>query len=301
MISRMAMTDIETLRSEGLDVSPRDVVRLNALGLKVERAARAAEFVAVPRLAFLGDISFREPTIGDEEWLAIAGQSFNLDDCDTETLVLAACLSTPFVELPDPRDRRAVMKLLKRFRRGPVRRYTCAQLVAALEYAMYGDDASTGELPPPRGEEPEKGESAFCRQPLWVGVLRDGIALRLGTAAELRALTASQLHALVQYACELKADGRSKEAARSSALGDYLRTLDEVRARSKAERGGSLEKGAHEFPGGAVESVAPVVGGPDRNDGQGGKYDVAEDENASAGRVGVSGTDAHDGESIANG
>lgn len=217
--------------------------------------------------------------------------------------MLAACLSTPCAELPDPRDRRAVMRLLKRFRKGPVRRYTCAQLAAALSYAMYGDDPALGELPPPKEDE-RKGEDEREAPPFWAGVLRDGIALRLGPPSELRALTASQLHALVQYACELKAGGRSKEAqeaARSSALGDYLRTLDEVRARSKAERGGSPEKGAHEFPGGAVESVAPVVGGPDRNDGQGGKYDVAEDENASAGRVGVSGTDAHDGESIANG
>lgn len=236
MISRMAMTDIETLRAEGLDVSPRDIVRLNALGLKVERAARAAEFVAVPRLAFLGDISFREPTIGDEEWLAIVGQSFNLEDGETETLVLAACLSTPFAELPDPRDRRAVMKLLKRFRKGPARRYTRAQLDAALEYAMYGNDATTGEAAPPKEDEEKEGDEKPEAQPLWVGALRDGIALRLGTAAELRSLTPSQLHALVQYRFELKL-GKPADAAQNTALGEYCRTLDAVRARRESGNG----------------------------------------------------------------
>lgn len=229
MISKLAMGDIEALRADGIDVPPRVVVRLNALGLKVERAARSAEFVAVPRLAFLGDVAFREPTIGDEEWLAVAGLSFDLDDGETETLVLAACLSTPARDLPDPRDRRAVAKLLKRFRKGPVRGYTRAQLAAALEYAMYGDDAATGELPPPRDGK-EEDEARTDPPPFWAGVLRDGMALRLGTPAELRALTASQLHALVQYKIELRTGEKGGgKAAKSTALGDYMRTLEEVR------------------------------------------------------------------------
>ena len=179
----------------------------------------------------------REPTIGDEEWLAVAGLSFNLEDGETETLVLAACLSTPPAELPDPRDRIAVMRHLKRFRKGRLRRYTRAQLAAALSYAMYGDDTELGELPPPK--EGERREDEAAPPPCWAGVLRDGIALRLGTPSELRALTASQLYALVQYACEVKAGGRSKEAqeaAKNTALGEYCRTLDAVRASADEPR-----------------------------------------------------------------
>ena len=230
MISVMAMRDIEAMTAEGLKISPRDIVRLNALGLKVERASRAAEFVAVPRLAFLGDVSFREPTIGDEEWLAVAGQSYNLDNPETETLVVAACLSTRHADLPDPRDVRAVGKLLKRFRKGPVCRYTRAQLAAALEYALYGNDATAGESAPPCEERPRESEDEREPMPQWAGVLRDGIALRLGTLAELKQLTTSQLYALVQYTIECKHGGKLGDAAKSTPLGDYMRTLESVRS-----------------------------------------------------------------------
>ena len=229
MISAMAMRDIDALRADGIDVSPRDIVRLNALGLRVERSARAAEFVAVPRLAFLGDISFREPMIGDEEWLSIVGLSYNLDDPETETLVLAACLSTRPELLPDPRDRKAVGNLLKRFRRGPVRQYTRAQLSAALEYAMYGNDATSGESAPPREGKPRKSEDEREPMPLWAGVLRDGVALKLGTLKDLKYLTTSQLYALVQYTIECKHGGKLGEAAKSTPLGDYLRTREAIR------------------------------------------------------------------------
>ena len=229
MISAMAMRDIEAMAAEGLHISPRDIVRLNALGLRVERASRAAEFVAVPRLAFLGDVSFREPTIGDEEWLAVAGQSYNLDNPETETLVVAACLSTRYADLPDPRDVPAVGRLLKRFRRGSIRRYTRAQLAAALEYALYGNDATAGESAPPREDRPSESEDEREPMPQWAGVLRDGIALRLGTLAELKQLTTSQLYALVQYTIECKHGGKLGDAAKSTPLGDYMRTLESIR------------------------------------------------------------------------
>lgn len=229
MISKMAMGDIEAMTAEGLKISPRDIVRLNALGLRVERASRAAEFVAVPRLAFLGDISFREPTIGDEEWLAVAGQSYNLDDPETETLVVAACLSTRCADLPDPRDVPAVGRLLKRFRKGPVRRYTRAQLAAALEYALYGNDATAGESAPPQEAKPRESEDEREPMPQWAGVLRDGVALKLGTLTELKQLTTSQLYALVQYSIECKHGGKLGDAAKSTPLGDYMRTLESIR------------------------------------------------------------------------
>lgn len=229
MISAMAMRDIDALRADGIEVSPRDIVRINALGLKVERAPRAAEFVAVPRLAFLGDTSFREPLIGDEEWLSIVGLSYNLDDPETETLVLAACLSTPPELLPNPRDRKTVGNLLKRFKRGQVQFFTRAQLSAALEYAMYGNDATSGESAPPREARPRESEDVREPMPLWAGVLRDGVALKLGSLEELRQLTTSQLYALVQYAIEIKHGGKLGDAAKSTPLGDYMRTLESIR------------------------------------------------------------------------
>ena len=46
-----------------------DAVKMNALGLKIERDANAFEVASVPRCAFLGDSILWEPTIGKRIWL----------------------------------------------------------------------------------------------------------------------------------------------------------------------------------------------------------------------------------------
>ena len=95
MVSEMAMEDVEALRAAGGDVSPRDVVRLNALGLKVERAAHAPDFAAVPRTAELCGLVFREPTIAAEAWMEEACGVFDDEDWQTVLLLRALSLSKP--------------------------------------------------------------------------------------------------------------------------------------------------------------------------------------------------------------
>lgn len=63
MISKLAKQTIEKWQSEGLKPTFDDVIRLNALGLKVEHGSEACEFSAVPRVAFLGDYTLFEPTV----------------------------------------------------------------------------------------------------------------------------------------------------------------------------------------------------------------------------------------------
>ena len=93
MISEMAMEDIEALRADGIEVTPRDVVRLNALGLKVERAERASSDFAMPRVAFLGRMPLREPTIAAELWFDETGHVFDHEDGDTILLLRAFSMS----------------------------------------------------------------------------------------------------------------------------------------------------------------------------------------------------------------
>ena len=50
MISKMAMEDIAALRADGIDVPPREVVRLNVLGLRVERGPESPDVFAAPRV-----------------------------------------------------------------------------------------------------------------------------------------------------------------------------------------------------------------------------------------------------------
>lgn len=83
MISKMAIEDIDSLAEEGIKLTPREIVRLNAYGLKVERSTDAAERYALPRVAMLGKLTLRQPTIGSEIFLQKAAAVFDFDSVDT--------------------------------------------------------------------------------------------------------------------------------------------------------------------------------------------------------------------------
>ena len=58
MVSKLAMEDIESLMEEGCVVRPSDVIRLNALGLKLEKLPDF-RLAAMPRAAVIGDVILR--------------------------------------------------------------------------------------------------------------------------------------------------------------------------------------------------------------------------------------------------
>lgn len=246
MISRMAMKDIEALRADGIDVPPREVVRLNALGLRVERSARAADFHVLPRVAFLGSIAFHEPTIGDETWLAEAQRVF-ADDVETVALLQSVCLSAKG-ELPDPTDREQVMAAIKSFQVRAAR-FTLSQILAAVSYAWTGADHVTGEYAPPRdgdGEDAEEPSEADV-PPLVAGVIRDGLALRIGTVDEMMKMRTSQVIAAAEAALAIEQGPEAFKNARSAAFADYMRTLEAVR--DSVRRGDGSKLDAMRTPG----------------------------------------------------
>ena len=241
MISKMAMEDIEAIRAGGIDVPPREVVRLNALGLRVERSAHGDGFSVLPRVAWLGDLCFREPTIGDEMWLGMASRTFDSDDAETLLLLRAASLSAKAEDLPPATDKKAVLKLVGDFQRGPASGYTVAQLFAALSYAISGADPEHGEEPPPRegGETDDGGvpadSAAADVPPLVAGVIMDGLALKLGGIEELAKLRPSQLRALVLYTLAAKNGDGVYKGEHGRALGAYFRALEAIRNPPAAE------------------------------------------------------------------
>lgn len=58
MTSHLAMEDIEALIDEGCVVHPADVVRLNALALKIEKRPDF-RFATLPRVALCGGVMFQ--------------------------------------------------------------------------------------------------------------------------------------------------------------------------------------------------------------------------------------------------
>ena len=243
MVSEMAMEDVEALRAAGGDVPPRDAVRLNALGLKVERASHAPDFAAVPRAAELCGLVFREPTIAAEAWMEEACGVFDDEDWQTVLLLRALSLSKPSAALPDPSDAAAVCGALAELK-AALAEATVRQLAAAVGYALHGNDARALEYPEPPAREAEDVAGEEEGVPVWAGVLYRGAVLRLGTVEELRRMRESELLSLVVCA-EAAAYGEGwRKSRHARALGEYLRALDAVKAR--ASHAHALQREAHE-------------------------------------------------------
>lgn len=233
MISKMAMEDIAALRADGIDVPPREVVRLNVLGLRVERGPDSPDVFAAPRVAFLGDVVLREPPLGADMWMRQAADAFNLDD-DAQTWFSLRVLScaVPWRELPDPTRPSAVRKAVERTLRD-LSDFTLRQVENALLWCIDGNLAETGENPPPRPAESDSSDSDAGDMPTRYspefGLFWRGVALRLGTAADLKDLTAGALMAACDRAEAMSGLFGDVKEVKGRALGDYLRSLDTVR------------------------------------------------------------------------
>lgn len=244
MVSEMAMEDIEAMRAAGVDVTPRDVVRLNALGLKVERSSRSADFHMLPRVAWAGEAVFREPTVAHEAWMCVAEKLFDLDDEDTVVLLRALCLSSKVEDLPDPSSRADVMDAIERLKAGPIASCTVRQLVNALGYALMGANACTGEHGPARSDDGTVADTDPDDFPVGRTV-QEGVVMGLGTVRELSAMTESQVEALVLYKREVEYGEHARKGAHGRAVGEYLTVCDEIRNRS-ASKSAAFEDEADE-------------------------------------------------------
>lgn len=235
MVSEMAIEDCEELLAQGLKLSCRDIVRLNALGVKAERGRDSVSFYALPRCCFLGKVCFREPTIGHEIWYDDVSREFDADDPVTDFLLRAYMMTRDADELPPPANVAEVEYQLEQFKRRTVAEFTTRQVVHAMAYCSAGCDADADELPDvPDRAAPEEAQSAD--QSIALGVVREGQALGLGISlADAKGMTRSALQDVVFRAYDMK-DIHVGESVRKQCLGDYLATLNNVKAR--------LEEGA---------------------------------------------------------
>ena len=91
MVSKLAEEDIEALIEEGCTIHPSDVIRLNALGLKIEKKPDFT-LSALPRIAVVGDVVLRQPTIAQDIFLDDATEILSNDPATIlalETYVLS--------------------------------------------------------------------------------------------------------------------------------------------------------------------------------------------------------------------
>lgn len=231
MISQTAIATLEEFEAKGLHPTPRDVVRLNAIGLKLEASRgkhAATSTYLLPRVAAVSEtLSFRQPTIGHEIWMQSVDRFIAPGDYQSMLAVRAFALSRPQSELPDPADPQSVKMAVDAFCRD-CRDLTRDQIYAALNYVMYGCDPTVGESSAKRDEDEPDEDSPDFTECIALGVLNEGRAVLWGiTEADMRNMTARQLSDVIDRATYY----HKVEQGEVDWEGRYYATADEIEER----------------------------------------------------------------------
>lgn len=237
MISKTAQADVEDMWEAGLKPTFADIIRLNAVALKVQQLKSGFALAELPRVAFLGGVVFHEPTIGSEMWFTSAQRLFDTDDEETFIILRSYSLSMPEDKLPDPVDEKAVRAGIQNFK-DSLSFATLPQILAATGYVIHGFKHDACENATPRKDDADDklvDETLNCYE---VGLLRQGMTYRIGTAADLCKLQPRVLQEMITQAMSRDHIVDVRKDAVSMAEDDYLRTLDEITARLKGESNG---------------------------------------------------------------
>lgn len=230
MISEMAMEDIEDLASHGTVLTPREIVRLNALGVKAEHNSDSYSFYALPRCVFLGDdVVLREPTVGHEIWYDMISRRFNIDDELTDFCLRAFMMSMDSDKLPQWDNIKQVTTTLQDFIKNKLKRYTLRQLICCVDYCINGNDPSNLEYPFVRQQEDQTEEDEDLDISIAVGAVRDLQMVGLGIPLkDIYTMTRSTIQHIVQNKYAEKGIDVEKKI-KDKAIGDYYSTLNEIK------------------------------------------------------------------------
>ena len=247
MVSQFAIDEIERMEVEGLHPTPRDIVRLNALGLKVDHGQSHAPLYFDRRCVWVGNICLMEPTIGISLFTAQYSNVFgaNTQVADVCLKAWAFHLKEPPAEAPPPKD---VVEAVSSFVTTHFSGIPVKRLVAAVDYCLYGCDSRSFESPVCRktiSEEDERtadDEEEDEAYNIDIGIVHEAEAMGLGiTLADARRHTRAQLNAIMERAIESRAaltigGGEFAKSQKDRHSGEFYATLDEIRHRLERER-----------------------------------------------------------------
>lgn len=233
MIAELAKEDYNDLKGEGLSPTLEDFDRLNQLALRIERGAETTAANA-PRIGWVDDVPFYEPTVAALQWLYEFAYRVNADTQTYNSFFYFACAHARkvevFKELENPKAiEKAVKKWLKSL---PC---TAREIDRACMYAAYGfDDAKAAKTPMRKKREAEaqitvEGENARRLEELVASSLAHGIRY-----LDLLASTPSRLNAMIISAQIEAGLTLSRDVVKMQV--DYTYTLQEIRERLIAEK-----------------------------------------------------------------
>lgn len=235
MLSGLFRKDYKAMTAQGVVFTPEDIVRLNALAVRVGLSQKPVSAVNLQRAVFMPcGIVLREPTIGHEMWLEEVGRFMDYHETRVFEAVHFFALSRQWDDLPSTDDPKGIVRKVFAFARRKMLPYTHDQLTAALDYALFGADWTAGEIPPPpdppKDDEPRPAAASSPALGVFIRAKAEKIGLTLD---EARQLTASQIVAMTTRAM-VNRKGYDFDFERASAMKDYVRTREEIRARGGA-------------------------------------------------------------------
>jgi len=242
--------DYRQMTAQGVTFMPEDIIRLNALAVKVRLSQNAARTVHLPRLAFIpgrprrflrtDDIILREPTIAHELWLENAQRYIPIDSDRTFDLLYGYALSRPAEKLPDAFAPRRLIRKVFTYAARELSHLTREQLSSAVDYVLFGADWKACERGPRSKVKGQTEESltsdlgpltSHSPSPT-IGLLTEARAIRLPISLDdAKRMTASELDEAI-FRALLKDRKVDPDEMRKSALGEYVRAREEIRARS---------------------------------------------------------------------
>ena len=136
--------------------------------------------------------------------------------------------------MPEPFDSEKIGELITALIE-QLKPLTYEQIITALQYATEGSCHWEGERRPSHKREDDDNDDDLKRDDmsLEVGMMHDGLILRLDTLSEIKSMTTSSLRALIDYKSEIDYGEVSRKRDRDHALIDYYGVLDEIRKAHK--------------------------------------------------------------------
>lgn len=235
MISEMCIEDIEQMKAEGLDPTPKDIIRLNELALAFERKKSRLAFAStymLPRIARIDETTwFRQPTLGHEIWLGKVASYIDMDSVDAALAIYAFAFSRDYTELPEPYAESKVKEEVGKWIES-MKGYNREQILAAVEYVQTGIEPSVGEYPDSASSDSDIEDWNTC---VAVGILNEGAAVLTGvTRKELMGMTRREVEGVLSKAYLLMTPPIGLDA--NAELADYNRTHDRIRERLLKEK-----------------------------------------------------------------
>lgn len=234
MISQLAIDDLKRLRNEGLTPTDADVIRLNALALKVTNGKETTAANA-PRIGWAGDTPIYEPTIQAIYWSYEVAARLCDNEQTFDSLYAFACahgrIPHFFDKLVSPSD---VLTAVEKWK--STLTATQAELTRAYLYAVRGDGAEAGEVAAivEGGGERQKEKSDAENFAAVEEVLQEAARSLNVAPGGLLTETMSRLGRLI-YLENIK-NGRQLKRLNAREHAEYLATFREIRERLMKEK-----------------------------------------------------------------